>query len=563
MTESAREAARHGGAGKSVIERYEILIVCAAVAVGLGLRLAHFFQIEANDPYFYFPSVDPKVYHEWAARIAAGDWLGDGVFFLSPLYPYALAALYKIAGASLYAARLAQLVLGAGTCALVYLVGKRTLGAATGAIAAWIWALYAPAIFYDGDLLVTAIQTPLNLLLALALIRASARQTWRSWALAGALLGLSALARPNVLLLGVIVVPWMALSLRRRVPKTRIALLAAAFCAATGALLLPAAIRNYAVGDDLVLVSAQGGANFYIGNGPGATGVFRVPSEFPATRADDPIQQQAAFERVAEAESGRELKPSEVSDFWWRRGWAHVADHPGRWLRLLAVKLGLFFNEHEPGNSGDLETSRAFSWVLRAPLPSFAIVSPLALLGLALAWRRRGANAFTLYAMVATYAASLVAFFVLSHYRMPVAPFLVVFAAYAAVWMGERLRARRAAAVGLAVAGLALAIGVTQVDLVNETGDRFIAHYNLGNKYRQLERFEDAIAEYEASIAQNPEYISAQHNLALLCERLPGHRERAVAAWKRVLELGNRARDAAYVERAKRHLARLSEESGP
>jgi tetratricopeptide (TPR) repeat protein len=562
MSKAFREAARPKDGGRSVLERYEILIVCGAVGLGLALRLAHFFEIKANDPYFYFPSVDPRVYHEWASRIAAGDIIGDEVFFLSPLYPYALAVLYKIAGASLYAARLLQLVAGAGSCALVYLLGKRTLGIATGAVAAYVWAIYAPAIFYDGDLLVTAIQTPLNLLLALAIVRASSRRSLASWAIAGALLGLSALARPNVLLLGGLILPWMALSLRGRLPKARILLAAAAFAASTAVIVLPATIRNYAVGDDLVLVSAQGGANFYIGNGPGATGVFRVPAEFPATRADDPDQQRIAYQKVAEAETGAALKPSEVSDYWWRRTWSHIASHPGRWCRLLVVKLGLFFNEYEPGSSGDIDTSRAFSRVLRAPLPTFAIVSPLALLGMALAWRRR-ANAFPLYAMVATYAASLVFFFVLSHYRMPAVPFLVVFAAYAAVWIGERIRARRAAASALALAGLVLAICATQPDLVDETGDRFIAHYNLGNKYRQMERYEESIAEYERSIALNPEYISAQYNLALLTERLPGHRDRSIAAWRRVMELGRKARDSAYVERAKRHLERLSAASAP
>lgn len=562
MTETDRDPARRGGGLAAALQRHAALIVCGAVLLGLAVRLLHFVEIEANDPYFYFPSVDPRTYHEWATRIAGGEWIGKDVFFLSPLYPYALAVLYEITGPSLFAARLVGLIGGAGCCALVYLLGKRTLGAATGAIAAFAWALYAPAIFYDGDLLVTAIQTPLNLLLALAVVRASSRRTAASWAVAGALLGISALARPNVLLLGAILVPWIALSLWGRLPRARILLAAAAFVLSTAALVLPATIRNYAVGDDVVLVSAQGGANFYIGNGPGATGVFRVPREFPPTRADDPEQQRAAYERVAEAESGRELKPSEISFFWWRRTWSHVADRPGAWLRVLGVKLGLFFNEYEPGSSGDIETSRAFSRVLRAPLLSFAIVSPLALLGMLLAWRRRR-EAFALYAVVATYAASLVLYFVLSHYRMPVVPFLVIFAAYAVVWILERVRDRKPAALALAAAGIALAVVATQPDLVDETGDRFIAHYNLGNKYRQLERPEEAIAEYERSIALNPDYISSQHNLALVAERTPGRRERAIAAWRRVLELGMEYRDAAYVERAKRHLERLEATSAP
>ena len=44
-----------------------------------------------------------------------------------------------------------------------------------------------------------------------------------------------------------------------------------------GLAVFPVTLRNYVIGDDLVLVSAQGGANFYIGNGPDARGTRRKP----------------------------------------------------------------------------------------------------------------------------------------------------------------------------------------------------------------------------------------------------------------------------------------------
>jgi 4-amino-4-deoxy-L-arabinose transferase-like glycosyltransferase len=542
-----------------IIEKHERLVVVGLVALGLLVRLAHFFQIEANDPYFYFPSVDPGVYHEWAARIAGGEWLGDDVFFLAPLYPYALGVLYKITGASLYAARLFQLVIGAGSCALIYLLGKRTLGAATGALAALTWSIYSMSVFYDGVLLVAAIQTPLNLLLALALVRASSRPGGvLNWALAGALLGISALARPNVLLLVIPILPWMYFSFRRRLSKSRLVIAAMVFGASTTAVILPVTIRNLVVGDDIVLISAQGGANFYIGNGPGATGVFRVPSVFPPTRADDPMQQRLAYTRVARSDLGEDLAPSEISRYWWNRASSHIADHPDQWIHLMGLKLGLFFNEFESGNSRDYPSSRNFSSVLRLPLPTFGLVAPLALLGMALAWKKKEALVFPLYAMVLTYVVSLMIFFVLSHYRMPVMPFMVLFAAYGVVWIAEKIRERRMLPLVLAAGTLALCIVVTQMDLVDDTGSRFMVHYNLGNKFRQMENIDRAAEEYERSIDLNPHYISSHHNLALMTERMPERRARAVAAWERVLELGGENKDAMYVERARQHLRYLS-----
>ena len=47
--------------------------------------------------------VDSQAYHNWAGQIAAGDWVGHGVFYQAPLYPYFLAVIYKIAGPSVAA----------------------------------------------------------------------------------------------------------------------------------------------------------------------------------------------------------------------------------------------------------------------------------------------------------------------------------------------------------------------------------------------------------------------------------------------------------------------------
>ena len=70
----------------------------AIAAVWTGaflLRSLYIWQI-ADAPFFELRIGDGEAYHLWAQRIAAGDWLGQDVFYQAPLYPYFLAVVYRI-----------------------------------------------------------------------------------------------------------------------------------------------------------------------------------------------------------------------------------------------------------------------------------------------------------------------------------------------------------------------------------------------------------------------------------------------------------------------------------
>ena len=75
------------------------------------LRLLYLNQVETI-PLFYQPAGDGRGYDEWAQRIAAGDWLGTGVFYQAPLYPYFLGVLQTLVGHDLWFVRLVQIALG-------------------------------------------------------------------------------------------------------------------------------------------------------------------------------------------------------------------------------------------------------------------------------------------------------------------------------------------------------------------------------------------------------------------------------------------------------------------
>ena len=176
--------------------RTNLLLGVALLA--LFTRLTYLWQI-AHAPFFSLRIGDAAAYHEWALRIAKGDWRGSGVFYQAPLYPYLLALLYRALGDGVAMVRLVQAILGAGSCALLAATGIALFGD-VGAIAGALLAVYPPAIFLDGLLEKSALVTffVTALLFALAIRRSAARDL-----LAGVVLGLLTLTRENAIALAV------------------------------------------------------------------------------------------------------------------------------------------------------------------------------------------------------------------------------------------------------------------------------------------------------------------------------------------------------------------------
>jgi len=528
------------------------------VALALGLRLAHLRESRLHDPYFYLPAVDPRIYHDWAVAIARGDWLGDQVFFLGPLYPYLLGLVYALAGPSILLAKTLQVLLGAGTTVLVWALGRRLFSPRVGLLAAAGWAVYAMAIFYESTLMITNVQTPLVLLAVLACEAARRRGTPLAWAGVGVSVGLAALSRPNVLLFAGAVLAWLAFAAPAAGRRVRAI---AGFALGLAVVVAPVTARNLAVGGEPVLIVAGGGAQFYTGNNPEADGTFRIPSRFPRHEADTPARERRIYREVAEELAGRPMTPAEVSPFWVGQGLAWIRAHPRDWLALEWRKLSLFFNAAEIWNNRTITVAREFSWVLRLPLLSFGVVMPLAVVGVVASARRWRDLVFP-YAAVGVFLASALLFFVISRFRMPAVPVLLVFAAAGVFSLADALadaltHARRGAwrrAAALGAVGAAAVLFVHR-PLVRE--DLSMAHFNLANRLLQQERFEPAIAHYWSAIRGAPGYLPAYERLAVAYERSGRYVEQARAAWQGLLEVAERHGDAARADRARDALARL------
>jgi len=85
--------------GESLLWRYFPWIV---FFIALAARLIVLWQLSENYHGFDEPSVDSRWHLLWAREIAAGNWLGGGVFYRAPLYPYLLGIIIAVLGSGLF-----------------------------------------------------------------------------------------------------------------------------------------------------------------------------------------------------------------------------------------------------------------------------------------------------------------------------------------------------------------------------------------------------------------------------------------------------------------------------
>jgi 4-amino-4-deoxy-L-arabinose transferase-like glycosyltransferase len=391
------------------------LVLVALVA--LGMRLAFLAELDGS-PFRDERGLiaDARFYDDRAQEIADGDLIGTEPGYLSPVYCYAMGAVYAFLGPDPWNMKLAQALLGAATCALVALVGRRVFGARAGIAAGLAFALYPVHVWYTGLILPTIVETLCNVgCLALLLPDERGFRARRTLA-AGVVLGLAIGAKPNALLMIPVALAWLALALRGRGRGT-LAGHAAALGLGIALAVAPITWRNHAVSGELVLVSVVGGRNLMKGNGPDADGshVFLAPG---AQGVSLHVVGEHDLDPSLPIADDRRMK-QEALDW--------VLANPGRSAFLFAKKAYLFLNAHELGIRDQYafarDTLRTIGW---NPL-GFGVIVPLGLVG---AWfaLRRGPPAWLLHGALLVQIVSFVIVFVLARYRLVAVACLTVFA---------------------------------------------------------------------------------------------------------------------------------------
>ncbi|UCD65401.1 MAG: glycosyltransferase family 39 protein, partial [Deltaproteobacteria bacterium] len=278
------------------------------------LRLFHIAAIYKISPFFDVLPGDLGAYDRWAREIIEHGWLGKDIFYQDPLYPYFLAFLYKVVGRDFFWIYVIQAFLGAITSLLLVGLGNRIFSKATGIFAGMFYALYGPAIFYDGLLLKVTLSAFLFTLAIYLFLYKDMEDVGPSQFFSGFFIGLACLTRANFFLILPIILVTLLVNKNTRIYKKFGMLIL--FIVGVASALAPVIVRNYVVGNELVLTTAQAGQNFYIGHNPDANGTY-IKLDFVRP---DPLYEQEDFKAEAERRTGRKLSPSEVSRYWMHQG---------------------------------------------------------------------------------------------------------------------------------------------------------------------------------------------------------------------------------------------------
>lgn len=486
--------------------RRPLVLVLAAAAL---LRVAAWLLL-SRTPFFAVPVVDASSFDIWARDLLAGGGMMDNdAWFKPPLYPYLLAGLYAVSGASLVFVQALQMLAGIALAGLTLVVGRRVAPPGVALAGGLIAAVLPMLPFFEFQLLAEPWTTLLTLL-ALERLLTGGRQTPPSagrTALAGLLLGLAALGRPNLLLTVAAAAVWLAWADGRpRLPRRALPLLLAALLP-----LLGSTLRNASVSGDFVPVSANLGANLVTGHHDGADGVTAIPVGL----LWDDLQ--------LECRQAGQGSAAASSRFLVRRAVGWMAEHPGRTLELLGRKaLALVSGWEIRNNIGPQWLAREHGvWLLARWWPSTWLLLPFALAGAGFACRGRGWA--LLLAVAAVQAASVLPFFVNARFRQPLLPLLALFAAAGGALLWRRWRESDRRGLAAPLAALLLAGVVVNVDWLDLSAPRRNAEdaFNEGlihlRGYRGLP-VDGAAAEtaFRRALELDPDFADAHERYGVL-----------------------------------------------
>lgn len=482
----------------SSARRFVLVLLVLAAAV----RVGHLVELR-TDPFIDRPIMDAEYHDLWARSINSGQpYFVSPVFFRAPFYPYFVAAVYRLLGSGPWPIRIVQSVLGLASLILVFSITRRLLGTPAGVVALALAVAYDLLPYYEGELLLPPMLVFLDLLAMEALTRAGASGSSVAAALAGGVFGLSAITRPNVLM----AIPFLAGGLwwQRRSRRA-----VTAFVAATCVFPIGVTVVNGVRGHDPVFIASQGGVNFYLGNNKYSNGWSAVA---PGMRAD----WWGSYEdgvMIPSREAGRELKPSQVSSYWTRRAIDEIRSDPAWWLGHLVKKTYMWFAADELSNNRDLRF-----WIPRFPVVDalpvrYAVIAPLAVIGMFLLPARATAPVAL---FVIPYAFSFVLFFITSRYRVVTVPFLCILGGGALYRLAAFARAKRFGALAVWGGALFAVTAFLSSNLAGTVQPSFsLSHMEIGKREMERGRWNDAQAEFRRALAVEPGNLDARHDLGV------------------------------------------------
>ena len=265
--------------------------------------------------------------------------------WLTPVYPYLLAGIFKLFG--VYSRTSAFVILGLNSlfsaliCIPMFFIAERSFGRSVAVAACWIWALFPYFIYIPGGFVWdTCLGALLVSILFLWTPKLREQHGAWHWLGFGALWGLSALTNASTLSLWPVLSAWALYPLWPNRQRWLKAALLVAFGLAI--VLLPWEVRNYRAFHTPVLLRDNFWLQFWVGN-DGHTKSWLDSDAHPSINAEE----QAKFVRLGEISYMREKR---------RQALGFLAQHPGLYVVMCLrrfVYLWTGFWNLDPSNLQD------------------------------------------------------------------------------------------------------------------------------------------------------------------------------------------------------------------
>jgi tetratricopeptide (TPR) repeat protein len=479
----------------------------------------------SNSLHFLPDGDDMKFYSDWALRIAGGKWTDGQAFYGLPGYAYCLALIFKVAGGfDPFIVGTLQALLDAGVAVLMWKISHLVFAPGEdetktplilrradfiGLGAALVWIFFTPAQAFSTVMMPTIwLVFAYHLCLWFA-VKTRASSWWKPWLGLGLFCGFIAMLVATILFALPLLIASIVRSVARDLPwPARLPRVAAAIAVLIGGLYVgasPAWIHNYFVAHEPVMLSAHSGINYWVGNNPTSTGYPTMPPGIRATQ--EGVLKDSIT--LAEASVGRKMTRAEVSKYWSAQANAYVSEHRSAWLRLMATKLGNFWNAYQYDDLSIIKLLRDDG--VLPPGLRFGFIAALGLAGL-LPTLRRFPRATWVVAAVLLHMCALLPVFVTERYRLAAVPGLMILGA-GGLWIfwESVLRARwtTAAAYLALCTGAAGFVSIPRSDI----GLWSLDHYKAGIRAITVGDLDRAQRNLETAYAYVPN--SAVINFAL------------------------------------------------
>ena len=365
--------------------------------------------------------VAPDTSFAAASRLLWAYWYGERTFPHEPLYTYFVALSYTLSHNDVRGVFFWQLLIGLMTNILIWLTTRRLFGDFAGLIAAMLAVFCGPMLFYELVLLRSSMACFFTILVLYLTLIAMEKNTFRTWVMAGIACGLAMMVHTFFILflLGMSVI----LLFIHRKSFSRIRVTAGGLALGFFLIISPVMIRNGVMNVGLMTMSNNSVIGFISMN----------DKFFPGSYIGWSMNGEDVNRIMGETD-GSFFKTLILT----------LKTHPsfGSYLVQVWGKFQASFSWFEIPNNVNFYFYREQAPILFITFVSFLVLSPLALAGIILAILNK-IKAWPLYMMFLVMLFPLIAFMVLSRYRIPFAVVLIPFAALSvselfSTWSGKK-----------------------------------------------------------------------------------------------------------------------------